>query len=189
MSKPCQPQRWVVWNPSLITSVCPCLASLELTQPQRLCGKGHLVLLLALTEKRILYFLLLFFLIILMQGSFMFLCLFLISADKISCCIAWGKILLRVCNTLYIPGTCKWLYCLLVQYLCGCEERKDIGGHGADRVEGDQCSVKLEIPCALLLMSVSCGSKAIGEWLLSYFTISRSDNRGGFDVTDKLPSS
>lgn len=121
--KSCHPQRWGrILQLPLATShlTAPghlCLVSLKLIQYLRQCGSRQLILLLALIEKRIFSLF-----IILVQGSFMFLCFLLVSFYKISfhrerhreeVCLGFG-------SSPYKLGTCKWLYCLLAQYLCWC---------------------------------------------------------------------
>lgn len=100
-----------------------------------LCGSRKLVLLVASIEKWIFSVF-----INLVQGPFMFLCLLLFPVDKISSCIEWGEVYLGHASCPYISRRLKWLNCLLVQYLGSCRGHKDVGGHGADRVEEEQCS-------------------------------------------------
>jgi len=71
-----------------------------------------MILLLALIEKRIfsLY-------IILLQDSFMFLCSLLISVDKISCFMAWGRSLLRACKQLLHPRDMQVIILLVYMFI------------------------------------------------------------------------
>lgn len=69
-----------------------------------------------------------------------------------------------------------------------------MGGHSADRVEEEECSVCANWGSWRSLALYYWGQylvvvKQLGSDCSLYFSISRSDIRGEFDVTEELPSS
>lgn len=143
MSKPCQPWRWGGGNPSAppwrslpdllflpVTGLAGVHTGPE-TEWKWVAGS-----LLSINRKENILF-------VYNPGAgfFRFFACFWIQLTKFPVVWHGEEVYLGHASSPYMPGTHNWLFCLLLKYLCGCEECKDVGGHGADRVDGEQCSV------------------------------------------------